>query len=139
MKIKGISKSLSTDEKIVLVTEPPLTKEVFEKFKSMIPKGFAEDFAFMKEEGCLVIIPNYISFSKSEAEYIEKMIESAHAVVERAWRLTEMNRLALLTEIAQSSGWPIEEEEDTAQKVTAQSPKPGLRFGEPCVAASMPL
>lgn len=101
MKIKGILKPLSTKEELCLVTEPGLTRQVFDTFQEFLPEPQKKDVEFF--EGMLRVKLHDGGLPRELAGACEQVLADAWLAVEKA----EQRRLDHLQAVSSTVGWPL--------------------------------
>lgn len=101
MKIKGILHSLSSKEELCLVTDPSLTRQVFDTFQEFLPEPQKRDVEFF--DGMLRLKLYEGGLPREAAEAFEQILADAWLAVEKA----EQRRLDHLQAVSNSVGWPL--------------------------------
>ena len=84
MKIKSINRDLCGENSIALTTEPPLTGQIYEKFRQMLETDEQLSLyqATFARDGALVISP--AGFSPGFRESLEHLLSSAESYLKHA-------------------------------------------------------
>jgi hypothetical protein len=84
MKIKSINRELCGENSVAMTTDPPLTGQIYEKFRQMLETdeqlGLYQS-SFVRD-GTLVISP--ASFSPGVREKLERLLSSAESYLKHA-------------------------------------------------------
>ena len=115
MKIKSINRELCGENSVALTTDPPLTGQIYEKFRQMLETDeqlgvYQSTFG---RDGTLVISP--ANFSPGVRENLERLLSSAESYLKHAEQArqekTDRERTAkeqALQAAARALGLPIE-------------------------------
>lgn len=114
MKFTGILRSQSTQEQLLLTTEPPLTTEVFERFLERIREEFRSEFALIDGRLSYKASPD---FGAGAVRDFEQLLTEVSDEIERAKKRAQQNRETFLERIAKQSGLPLQDDPPAAEPV----------------------
>jgi|GEM_PF-3902328 hypothetical protein len=90
MKITSVCASNSDAKKLVLRTEPPLTAEVLNHFRTVQQRQALAGLAFSADAGCLVVhnvIPTSMNIDSQVADDIRQLLNAAEEAANNTERI----------------------------------------------------